>query len=204
MNEIILQKKTSNKKQEVLKQKLNQYIKNLDDFQKLKFWIKALISSYNTIPQIIKTVDKIIEIQASSVSFMTDVFNKNKSTYSQVENVIDLSERKNCLLNIYVMTKKLLSSLSDDDFEILEKKYIFNWNNDDIAKFYSISTRTVYRRMDKIVSKISNFSIKQNWTLKFIESQVSSESWIKEKFYKIICEYLKNTNFGYNKSSSDS
>lgn len=204
MNEIILQKKTSNKKQEILKQKLNQYIKNLDDFQKLKFWIKALISSYNTIPQIIKTVDKIIEIQASSVSFMTDVFNKNKSTYSQVENVIDLSERKNCLLNIYVMTKKLLSSLSDDDFEILEKKYIFNWNNDDIAKFYSISTRTVYRRMDKIVSKISNFSIKQNWTLNFIESQVSSESWIKEKFYKVICEYLKNTNFGYNKSSSDS
>ncbi len=204
MNETILQKKSSDKKQELLKNKLIQYIKTLDNSQKLKFWIKALISSYNTIPQIIKTVDKIIEIQASSVSFMSDVFNKNKSTYSQVENVIDLSERKNYLLNIYVMTKKLLSSLSEDDFDILEKKYIFNWNNDDIAKFYSISTRTVYRRMDKIISKISNYSIKQNWTLKFIESQVSSEHWIKEKFYKIICEYLKNTNFNYNKSSSDS
>ena len=49
--------------------KLKECIKSMNAETKFKFWIKTLISEQNTLPEIIKTVDKIIEIQASSVSF---------------------------------------------------------------------------------------------------------------------------------------
>ena len=59
-------------------QKLKKCIQTMSDETRFKFWIKTLISCQSTFPEIIKTVDKIIEIQASSVSFASDIFNKNK------------------------------------------------------------------------------------------------------------------------------
>ena len=93
-------------------EKINTYIKNLTKEQKYKFWIKTLFSSYSTLPEIIKTVDKIIELQASSTSFISDIYNLEKSAYDQVEKVINLSERKNNLLNIYIMVKELYKKLT--------------------------------------------------------------------------------------------
>ena len=99
--------------------KLKKCIESMGTELKFKFWIKTLISSYGTIPEIINSVDKIIEIQASKVSFSSDVFNKNKSTYSQLEGVIDLTERKNSLLNIYIMTKNMLEQLTFEKVSLI-------------------------------------------------------------------------------------
>ena len=177
--------------------KLKECIKSMNAETKFKFWIKTLISEQNTIPEIIKTVDKIIEIQASSVSFSADIFNKNGTTISQVEKVIDLSERKNSLINLYVMTKKMLKSLSADDNDFLERRFIYNWNAEELAEYYSISTRTVYRKIDSLIKSIYFECLKFKWTLKFIESQIKNEEWLKEKFLKCVSDYYKNTNYKY-------
>lgn len=176
-------------------QKLKECIKNMNDETKFKFWIKTLISEQNTIPEIIRTVDKIIEIQASSVSFSSDIFNKNGSTINQVERVIDLTERKNSLINIYVMTQKMLKTLSADDYDFLERKFIYNWGMEEIADYYSISPRTVYRKIDKLIKTIYDECIKLKWTLKFVESQIKHEDWLKEKWIHSVREYYKNTNY---------
>lgn len=187
--------KTNQNKADELKTKLKQFILTMNDESKFKFWIKALISSYNTIPEIIKTVDKIIEIQASSVSFVSDIYNKNGGTIDQVERVIDLSERKNSLLNIFIMTKKMIQSLPTEQFEFLERKFIYNWSNEELANYYEISLRTVYRKIDKIIDSVYDFCLKNKWTLKFIELQTKQEGWMKEKYLKFVSDYLKNTNF---------
>ena len=75
------------------------YLKLIDDEQKMKLWIKTLLYAQSSLPEIIKSVDKIIEINASSLSFVTDIYNTEKSTFAQVERVIDLTERKNKLVN---------------------------------------------------------------------------------------------------------
>lgn len=188
-------KKTSSKIPKVNIQKLKDCIKNMNDETKFKFWIKTLISEQNTIPEIIRTVDKIIEIQASSVSFSSDIFNKNCSTINQVERVIDLSERKNSLVNIYVMTQKMLKTLSADDYDFLERKFIYDWGMDEIADYYSISLRTVYRKIDKLIKTICNECFKQKWSLKFIESQIKHEDWLKEKWLHSVSDYYKNSNY---------
>lgn len=188
--------KNSNE-EELKKEKLKSCIDSMGDDLKLKFWIRTLISSYSVIPEIVKTVDKIIEIQASSVSFMSDIFNKNKSTISQVENVIDLTERKNSLLNIYLMSKKMIEHLSEDNRDFLEKKFVFNWSSEEISNYFNISIRTVYRKIDKLIDLICVFCIKNNWSLKFILSQTKSEGWIKEKYLKFVKDYFKNSNYKF-------
>lgn len=200
------------KNTEYKKNLLANYIKEMNDEQKFKFWIKTLLGSFNVFPEIIKTIDRIIELQASTVSFASDIYNKEGSTYNQFEKVINLTERKNSLLNIYIMTKELIKTLSEEDICILEKKYIYDYSVEDISRELEISLRTVYRRLDKVIDEIYFNSIKKNWSLKFIENQIKEEGWLKERFIKSVNDYLKNTNYKtecycptrYNKSSSES
>lgn len=197
-NTISASKKSLSKNTNQDYSKLKECIKSMDNETRFKFWIKTLISEQNTIPEIIKTVDKIIEIQASSVSFSADIFNKNGTTMNQVEKVIDLSERKNSLINLYVMTKKMLKSLNEENNDFLERRFIYNWNAEELAEYYSISTRTVYRKIDSLIKTIYCECLKFKWTLKFIESQTKKEEWLKEKFLKCVSDYYKNTNYKQN------
>ena len=196
------QSKTSPSEKQKKKELIQKFISNLSEEQKLKFWIKTLLSAHGTIPEVIKTLDKIIELQASSVSFAADIYNQDKSTINQVERVINLSERKNFLLNIYIMSKDLLKGLNESDIDFLQKKYMFNWSAEELAREMDISVRTVYRRIDKLIDTIY-FKLKsKNWSLRFLESQIRNEFWLKEKFNKQVADYFKNTN--YSKSSSES
>ncbi len=184
--------------------KLKECMKNMNSETKFKFWIKTLISEQSTIPEIIKTVDKIIEIQASSVSFSTEIFNRNGSTINQVEKVIDLTERKNSLINLYVMTKKMLKSLSADNHDFLERRFIYNWSAEELAEYYSISIRTVYRKIDSLIKTVYSECLKFKWTLNFIESQTKNEEWLKEKFLKCISDYYKSINYKIDDSQEKS
>lgn len=172
---------------------LKSYINLLGEEQKIKFWIKTLLSVHNNIPEVIKAVDKIIEIQASSISFITDIYNTEKSTLSQVEKVIDLSERKNNLLNIYLISQHLFSSVGDDERLFLERKFIFNWTADELAAEYNVSSRTIFRKTEKLIDKIYLSTKRKNWTLKFITLQVKNETWLNEKFKKLVKDYYLST-----------
>ena len=92
------------------------------------------------------------------------------------------------------MVKKLTSVLSLDDLDFIEKRYMYNWTGEDLAKEFNISLRTVYRKIDKLISTIFNFAIKNNWSLRFIESQIKNETWLKERFEKQIYDYFKAVN----------
>lgn len=167
------------------------YLKQLNDEQKMKLWIKTLLSVQANLPEIIKSVDKIIEMNASSLSFATDIFNAEKTTYAQVERVIDLTERKNKLLNIFLISKKLLECLCEDDRVFLKRKVVFNWTADELAYEYKISLRTVFRKIDKMFDAILDMAKRKNWSLNFINSQVKNEPWLKEKFNRYAKDYVK-------------
>ena len=195
------QKSTKSKSNE--KQKLiDAFIKNMDEEQKMKFWIKTLLSSQKTFPEIIKTLDKIIELQATSLSFSSSIYNLENPTMKQVEKVISLSERKNFLLNIFLMSKELTKGLSSSDFDFLEKKYVYNLSVDTLAKEFEISPRTVYRKVDKLIEEIYQKIKMKNWSLKFLESQIKEEFWLKSRFISQVTEYFKNANYKFNKEPS--
>lgn len=180
-----------NKKQNK-QQNLSIYLKSLTDDQKIKLWIKTLLSVHSNLPEIIKSVDKIIEINASSLSFVTDIYNTEKSTFAQVEKVIDLTERKNKLLNLFLMSKNLMSCIGEDERIFIKRKYVFGWTAEELASEYQISIRTVFRRTEKLIDEIFEKVKKKNWTLKFINLQTESESWLIEKFKQIAKDNMPN------------
>ena len=184
-----------NKKQ-IKQNNLSAYLKSLSDEQKIKLWIKTLLSVHSNLPEIIKSVDKIIEINASSMSFITDIYNTEKSTYAQVEKVIDLTERKNKLLNLFLMSKNLLSSIDEDDRLFLKRKYIFGWTAEELSQEYQVSIRTVFRKTEKIIEEIFEKVKKKNWSLNFINLQVKDELWLIEKFKRIAKDNMPNS-FNY-------
>ena len=182
---------------------LNNYISGLTEDNRMKFWVRTLLSSYNVFPEIISTIDKIINLKASSLSYSSDIYNFT-STYNQVEQVIDLTERKNYLLNIHCICNKILESVGKDDLDFLEKRFVYNWKTDELSAEFNISTRTVYRRIEKLIDDICNELKANKWTTKFIESQIKNEEWLKQRFYKQINEYFKFINYGQNQSQSSS
>ena len=173
-----------NKNSKTSNQNLHNYLKLLSNEQKMKLWIKTLLSSHNNLPEIIKSVDKIIELNASSLSFASDIYNAEKSTFAQVEKVIDLTERKNKLLNIFLISKNLLSCVSEEDRIFLKRKFIYSWTAEDLAAEYDVSIRTIFRRTEKLIDKIYEATTRKNWSLNFICLQVKGESWLCERFNK--------------------
>ena len=187
------QKSNMTNQKKIENAELKSYLNLLNDEQKMKFWIKTLLSTYNNIPEIIKAVDKIIEIQASSLTFISDIYYTEKSTYSQVEKVIDLSERKNNLLNIYLITKNLFSSISEEERTFMERRFVFNWTAEELATEYEVSTRTIFRKIEKIIDKIYAATKRKNWSLKLITMQIKNEQWLTDKFNKIVKDYYQST-----------
>lgn len=173
---------------------LSNYLKLLNEEQKMKLWIKTLISVQTNLPEIIKSVDKIIEMNASSLSFASDIYNAEKTTYAQVEKVIDLTERKNKLLNIYLISKNLCSCVAEDDRVFLKRKFVYNWTAEDLASEYYISIRTVFRRTEKIIDKIYELTKRKNWSINFINLQVKGENWLYEKFKRFAKDGMSSVN----------
>ena len=181
-----------NKKQ-IKQNSLSSYIKSLNDDQKMKLWVKTILSVQSNLPEIIKSIDKIIEIKASSLSFISDIYNTEKSTQAQVERVIDLTERKNKLLNLFLISKNLISSLDEDDRLYIKRKYVYNWTAEELSQEYQISIRTVFRRTEKLIDQIFEKIKKKNWSLNFINLQVKDEYWLIDKFKKLAKDNMPNS-----------
>lgn len=175
------------------KNNLNKYLEHTSNEQKYKFWIKTLLSAYSIYPEIIKTVDKIIELQATSISFTSEIYDYSKTTIKQMDAIIDLSQRKDSLVNIFLLTKQIIGAVAGESHDILEKRFCMNWSVEEIAHEYEISVRTAYRKLDRIMGEIYQYLKSNNWSIKFIESQVKDEAWLMDRYYKNVSDYIKNT-----------
>ncbi len=168
--------------------------------ERFRLWIKTLLGSMRVFPEILKAIDKIIEIQATTISFMTDIYNSSNSTFSHAEQIIDLSERKQSVLNIYLMLQNILKNTEIDDHEFLEKKFIEKLTIAELAEEYNVSSRTIYRRIEKIIDNICRRCMLNNWSLKFIETQVQDEGWLIQKYKRTLYEYIKSSEHSTEKS----
>lgn len=176
------------------KETIKENFKNsLDEKIKLKIWIRTLLYTHRLIPKIINIVDKIIYERASSYSFSSNIFNSTKRLENQIDLVIDMSDRKQKLLNIYVMTKKLFEFLPDEYLNVATKKFYENMSNDEIAEELNISVRTVFRKVNDLIEYIYRCITRNNWSLRFVEIQVKGEDWLIERYNKYLNEYIRDS-----------
>lgn len=150
----------------------------------LVIYIKTLLEVYKSLPNIINIIDKIIEKKASILSTSNIYGNSYLATYNDIDKVINMGDRKNKLLNIYVIIEKLLDSLEDKDRKIAVLKFVQKNTTEEIAKDIGATERTVFRRALRIIEKLSIYALKNNWSTTFIKNQIGNEPWIQEIYNK--------------------
>jgi len=151
----------------------------------LIIYIKVLLDAYKSLPNIINVIDKIIEKRASTLVPTSAIYGSNYyNTFSEMNKVIDLTERKDKLLNLFVIIENLLDYLTDDERKIAVLKFVQKNTTEDIAKEMNTTDRTIYRKTNKIIEKLAIYMLNQNWTTEFLKSQIGREPWIEESFRK--------------------
>lgn len=162
-------------------------------------YIKTLFEAYKTIPNILKILDKIIEKRASTIMPSSYIYgNSPSSTYNEIDKVIDLTDRKNKLINIYVMVEKMLNSLNEQDRKVCILKYIKKTLISDIATELKTTERTIFRRCIKIIEKLSLFCLSNNWSSAFIKNQIKDEQWL----FEILKTKIEKTNRSISKTKN--
>lgn len=159
---------------------------------KLDIYVRVLLDAYRTIPNVVKILDSIIEKRASTISPIGPTgFSYN--AFDEVEKVIHLTERKDKLINLYLISKKMLDSLTPEDRKFALKKFIQKRNSDDLAIELNINRRTIFRKTNSVITKLCYYLISQNWTSDFIELQIGDdEPWLKDILKRKVSEYKAN------------
>ena len=166
-----------------------------NDLTELSLYVKVLLDAYRSIPKIIGIIDRMIESKASTISY-SNVYGSSYETYSQVDKLISMGERKNKLLNLYVMIEEMLKSLNDIDRKILILKFVRHDTVNEIAEEINLTERSVYRKIIKIVNNLALFMIEKNWGVNFIKNQLGDEPWLTELYNKKKKEDLVNIKRG--------
>ena len=163
----------------------------LTEYENMKVWVKTLLSIYGSIPNIIKVIDQIITNQATNPFGASHFCAIN--TYGQFEKVIDFYERKNKLINIYVLIEKLLEGVSEEEKTLIKLKYEKRITIDGIAQKLMLDRRSVYRKLDAMVKKLASFSLSKGWTTTFISHQLENEPWVAEQYNAYKKESISKT-----------
>lgn len=170
---------------------------------KLNIYVKTLLEAYRTLPNVIKILDQIIESRASNAMLQSGLFS---STYDEIEKVIELGERKDKLLNLYVITENMLKMLTEKQRKFVEMKFIKKRNIDAIAEELKINKRNVYRNANNIIKILCIKLLEKHWDSKFIAFQIGeNEHWLETIFENKLKEEESNNkrkSFSKNANSS--
>lgn len=149
----------------------------------LNIYVKTLLEAYRTLPNVIKILDQIIEKRASSAMLACSGIFSN--TYDEIEKVIELSERKDKLLNLYIITDNMLKMLSEKQKQFAIMKFVKKRNIDAIAEELNITKRNVYRNANNLIKQLCIKMLERKWDSEFISLQIGkNEVWLDNIFAK--------------------
>ncbi len=158
----------------------------------IQAYVKTLFTIYPSLPNIIKVIDNIVLSRASSIVPVRSVYTGVNSTISEIEKVIDMSDRKMKLLSIVGLAREILAVLSVRDYEIVDLKFFKQMKVSSIASRLEIDERSVFRRINKAIDNCVAFCQASKFDQIFFENQFKGEGWIKEIFGKCMSEIKAN------------
>lgn len=148
-------------------------------------WVKTLICLHDAFSNAIKLIDKIISTKATSVTQGSSIFGDYKhGTYNQVQELLDIQERKLSLINLYSLTESMVDSLPQKYKEFVSLKFYKHKKMQYISEALEIDERTAFRWSHYCLNELVKYCENNNLTDMFFRCQTSSEPWIKEHFDK--------------------
>lgn len=163
---------------------------------KLIAWIKTVLHTKRFLPCIIKLIDKNVFDMASSCNNGSYIFDDRiNGTYAQIEQLIEIEDRKLSLINMNMIADSMFDSLEKKYRDFVMLKFFKNKNYAFVAAELDVDERTLYRWNKIILTKLYKFCKLNNWTTNFFENQLQREKWILphyEKAYKSICKLFSS------------
>ena len=105
-------------------------------------WSKTILGVYKYLPRVTLAFDKLVKSRAYNSS-ATSLYNLAFNDIMNVANsIINLTQRKNNLINLKVIIDKTLKSIDLTSARILIYKYFDNKKSAEIAKMLNVCNRT--------------------------------------------------------------
>jgi len=166
---------------------------------KLDIYVKTLLEVRRSLPNILRILDGIIEQRASTAFTTSSTYYQN--TFEEIERVIALSERKDKLVNLYVITDKMLEDLKPSEKKFIHMKFLKKRSVDAISIEMGMTKRNVYRMSNSVIKKMCISMLQRGMDTSYIEGQMGEkEHWINEIFKKKLELERANLNRALKKS----
>ncbi|MBO5772497.1 MAG: sigma-70 family RNA polymerase sigma factor [Clostridia bacterium] len=134
-----------------------------------------LLNNYSSIRPVIRQLNHIVHRQA--VRSHNNGLDCWSDTQKRAEKIVYYVNKKKSLINLHNVTTKAINSLAREDRTLIYYRYIVRATRDQIAKRFSFSQRTVYRRLQ---------SAKESFE-KALRIRGYDEKWFKENYGKDFC-----------------
>ncbi len=136
-------------------------------------WVKFFLKSVKSVGYSLDYYDRLFDKHVKS-SFYSSHIEKFGSVENFLVTMAEIIERKNVMKNLKAFVKRMYRELSDLEIMIVDR-FVFNADNiDEILK--KVSYRTMYRKAEKIIPKLSAFLLARGFT----------PEWCRNTFGKIM------------------
>lgn len=148
----------------------------------MEIWSKTILSVYRYLEAISNAIDNIVVKKSINSAFYNN--GRLNSAFECANEIIDLTERKVNLINLKVLTEKILMGLEPMQRKVLTLTYIDNLSRDEICSLLEISTRSFFRKKnDGILGFVKALNF-MGYDAKKIATTFESEKWLLNLYNK--------------------
>ena len=141
-------------------------------------WSKTILGVYKYLPRVTLAFDKLVKSRAYNSS-ATSLYNLAFNDIMNVANsIINLTQRKNNLINLKVIIDKTLKSIDLTSARILIYKYFDNKKSADIAKMLNVCNRTYFRKVNSALTHFTYALARQGYDSFKLFQMLKNEKWI--------------------------
>lgn len=149
----------------------------------MEIWCKSFLSIYNIIPNLVKSIDKLIYIKSVASSGFS--FSSTINTYTQLDKIATLTQKKVNLINLKLLCDEVLTEMDKNDSKLIILRYIDNIPCEQATKLLNLTTRTYYRKLQKA---LKNFKLRLH--SKILKSNVLYNNFTNDTFFNSIFEKI--------------
>lgn len=149
-----------------------------------KIWSKTLLNCYPCLERIAGAIDGLVLTNGlhSGCGYYNTLTSANK--------IIELIDRKKILINLKVLTEKIIEKMSVEYARILVLKFFDRVKSEDIAKIMGLSHRNYFRKLNQAINSFATGLVKFGFTAVVLEKTVEKEEWIKDVYDSILRKEL--------------
>ncbi len=157
-------------------------------------WAKTLLYVYKYLDRVTEGIDKLIMQKALNSFYVRGDRKAENAVMAVADKIIDLSARKNRLINIKVLADKSLCSIEKNLAQILIERYMDNDDAEMISCRHNLNVRTYFRRLYKAEVDFSRAMTRLGFSNERLLKYLEHEKWILEVYGKFkneredICE----------------